>query len=1249
MNDAFDEGSAMGDEDRPHNQIVESVAEADWHEERDRQSRPIVRTHHAEAQLEAIFEQVLRAYHQNVGHGGANWIGESILDAALVPVAREAFLDADDMPPDHEILQVLEREGMHLLGEGYHVMALAEPANRFVVKYAKHGEAIPPLAPSWEQPRREDWAHDHGVQPEGSLHPAIWQHIRSFEAYGPLVVLSRVYVAESAYAHLNGDERRALERFRSIGIVRSLGSRPRVLRVHYPGDFPDEKRAPDGVLVSVLVVQPLVTPVADAIEREIRAGDLAAARDLKARYTQFMHDLWRHGISHLDFSILNVGITGSGEAERFKIFDPHMGVIEVSGGDREVQDPLPTQGRQSIEGLLRSARDGTRWALWRIQEEAIASPDVSDERAAGAAEVVREFHAASGGIEQGHGAFSLDRFERTWRQRGSHGINTVVHAQLWTLSTHPICRLLHSILAAPAPDTVYDRVLLVLGMNDERPLGQFRAGLKVYRDRPLIVITNVSDGAPKLVKHWGRLRLPPEVDVQNDPAIHYHLRDLFTGEMYVRSGEDLARHGFVFGLAPYGLHVLQVEDVSVQDLAVESALVAHRDVSEFLTNCTKRMGVVGDVHGEVDALKEILRALGFIDSSGQWFASEGTLVFTGDVGHGRHLQQVFDFIHRLAAQAHSLGGRIVWTLGNHDLYVDREGGQGGEDSLGYRLWPTIREAALHPERHPGLVVSAAYFDHGKLFVHGGILPNVVDIAMREQGARGAEEIASYVNEVFRRALVERERIASRDLPHEIFRIGTSHAKERRLPGEIGYEPAGIFTPDLREMDHYRYHDTLLPQIIGHTASKNGEIRYAPGSWLQRDYIAIDVGRQHGTGNGGLLLTDFGWVAVTPGGPARLVEVAPLFVTLAREAAADEKSPAEPGEAHLRHVLTTFFRAAKSGRRSRGEMQEALVDLSPAQVVALEQFLASIRQMGRCVVVTDLDEMLTAFSGGDLEHSTIEVLADYLAAGGVLVFNTGAPFDRFYYRLLRPLIVELGPRSRVLANVLLVLSGGNEIYIFQDGAYRLVSRSTGAAKAAGFDGLVRLSRERRYPSVPELDPETMVYLGRSSGPAGIDSAMAGRVGLVINVGDAMLDTPAQPIINLHRGYLRTIDLIVAASAALKASGRSTVPEAPPDVGDTVLWTFERKDFPANRRLRVRVGGSGYVHTGLAHADGSWDPVYNVPLIPLMGGGYEAVLPAGVDRFTFFWTETPWIAGDPGHWERGPSGVSVFRAGVAPAGG
>jgi hypothetical protein len=54
------------------------------------------------------------------------------------------------------------------------------------------------------------------------------------------------------------------------------------------------------------------------------------------------------------------------------------------------------------------------------------------------------------------------------------------------------------------------------------------------------------------------------------------------------------------------------------------------------------------------------------------------------------------------------------------------------------------------------------------------------------------------------------------------------------------------------------------------------------------------------------------------------------------------------------------------------------------------------------------------------------------------------------------------------------------------------------------------------------------------------------------------------------------------------------------------------------------------------------VYNVPLVPVAAGGYEAILPTGVDVFTFFWTEAPWSSGRPGHWERTPGGTPVFRA-------
>jgi hypothetical protein len=316
-------------------------------------------------------------------------------------------------------------------------------------------------------------------------------------------------------------------------------------------------------------------------------------------------------------------------------------------------------------------------------------------------------------------------------------------------------------------------------------------------------------------------------------------------------------------------------------------------------------------------------------------------------------------------------------------------------------------------------------------------------------------------------------------------------------------------------------------------------------------------------------------------------------------------------------------------------------MSPTQVVAVEHILATIRQTGRCVVVTDLAEMLTAFSGGGLEQDTIKVLADYLAAGGVIVFSADIAFDWFYARFLRPLVVELGPRSRLLGSVLLILSGGREIFAFDEGAYRRLASGASRDRSGGFDLLVRLSQERRLQGMPALDPGSAVYIGDSAALGRIDHAMASRVGIVIDVGDAMLGAAGKPIIGLQRGYHRTMDVIAAATAAMRESGRTPLPPAPPEAGDTALWTFERPHFPPGRRVRVRVTGSGFVHAGITGPDGAWDPVYHVPLVPLPEGGYEAVMPSGVNVFTFFWTEAPWTPGHPGHWERGPGGSTVFR--------
>ena len=1196
---------------------------------------------------EAVLEQALTAYYRGEGHGGADAVGPRTLDAWLVPTSRRAFHDSDVLPSDAEVLGAVHACELSFLGEGYHVITLVDTFRRLVVKYAKSDQGFPPLGPADTVPGRGEWSRDHGIVGDGCLHPAIWQHIRAFESYGDLALPSRVYISDDGFRRLNTAERHALARYRSIGIVRSIGNRSIRTRVAYPGDFAEPKRpAADILTMSVVIAQPYVTPLADAMARELHHGNPDRVSHLLDSYANFVRELWLHGVSHLDFSILNVGVSVHRGEDSLVLFDPHMGVIELSPAGPEVRDPLATrpEEQRSLAELLRDARDGSRWALWRIQERAAGTPGIPEDHVAEAAEMVKRFHIATGQVEHGDGLFSHQRFGRTWHRRPIGGINDLAGAHVRQLLVHPLWALIQCVLEQRLGDRVYQRKVPVSAMSNESVLSEFVAGLTVYERHPLLLIANVSGGPARLAKHWGRVVMPGELDIQDDPGICYHFHDLLTGETYVRSGQTLVRQGLVVGLDPGRIHALQVKDIVADDLVLERALVSDLDFSEYLKRCTRRFGVIGDIHGKLEAFKEVLRALGFIDSSGQWFAGNGTLVLTGDVGHGADLREVFDYIHRLSLQAHALGGHIVWTLGNHDLFTDRDGGQGGDDSLGYQLWPAIRDAVLHPSRHPGLAVTAAYFAHEKIFVHGGVLPHIAELPDGQPGRAGARQVVRHINNVFRAAIREHERITTGDLAHPIFQVGTSHIAEPKFPEQEGYIPAGIFTADLRELDYYRFRDEIFPQVVGHTASKAGQIRYSPGSWTRRKFIAIDVGRHTGTGNGGLLLTDFGWVAVTPGGPARLVEASHLLVSLARQAAPDQRQTRADNviQEHLQQKITEYARTARRPRQVAGQRRgKLLVGLPPAQLVALDDFFRSVEHTGRSVVMTDLDDTLTAFFGSDLDDTTVAALADYLDSGGTLVFNTGAPFDWFYARLLRPLIAELVARhgsAGRLAQVLLILAGGNQISVFHQGGYRVISQGQRRDKGDGLNELIRLSHASDL--VAHLDPGQIMYLGDSFGAGGTDRAVAGKVGVVVNVGTRAPDTPGK-FVDLGGGYMRTVDVFTTAAGALQLPGHAPPAASGQQVGDATIWTFKHKDFPALGPVRVRVGASGYVHAGLTQANGRWAPVYDIPLIPTPDGAFEAVLPPDVDAFTFFWTEAPATPGHPGHWERQEQGGRIFR--------
>ncbi|MEM9596391.1 MAG: metallophosphoesterase [Acidobacteriota bacterium] len=81
-----------------------------------------------------------------------------------------------------------------------------------------------------------------------------------------------------------------------------------------------------------------------------------------------------------------------------------------------------------------------------------------------------------------------------------------------------------------------------------------------------------------------------------------------------------------------------------------------------------RIVAVADIHGALDALKEILRETGLIDRRGRWIGGDTTLVQTGDmIDRGADSLATVDFLMDLQREAPQQGGEVIVLLGNHEI------------------------------------------------------------------------------------------------------------------------------------------------------------------------------------------------------------------------------------------------------------------------------------------------------------------------------------------------------------------------------------------------------------------------------------------------------------------------------------------------------------------------------------------------------------------------------------------------------
>jgi hypothetical protein len=167
-----------------------------------------------------------------------------------------------------------------------------------------------------------------------------------------------------------------------------------------------------------------------------------------------------------------------------------------------------------------------------------------------------------------------------------------------------------------------------------------------------------------------------------------------------------------------------------------------RDPS-FQLPAVERIVAIGDVHGDVSALRAALRLGGAIDEAGKWVGKSLVVVQTGDqLDRGDDEPQIIDLLARLRGEAQLSGGAVHVLNGNHEVmnvqtdfrYVTPDGfhdfSGGHPDALHQQLTANVpleqrgRTAAFLPggEVARKLSVQPIAIQIGdNVFVHGGVL------------------------------------------------------------------------------------------------------------------------------------------------------------------------------------------------------------------------------------------------------------------------------------------------------------------------------------------------------------------------------------------------------------------------------------------------------------------------------------------------------------------------------------------------
>ncbi len=226
---------------------------------------------------------------------------------------------------------------------------------------------------------------------------------------------------------------------------------------------------------------------------------------------------------------------------------------------------------------------------------------------------------------------------------------------------------------------------------------------------------------------------------------------------------------------------------------------------------------VGDVHGELGALREIFRHAGILGDQGQWVGGSAVLVQTGDIiDRGPDSVGVYKLLEKLQLEAPRTGGAVVRLLGNHELML-MQGDRYPTDVSDRRNF----RRALEHDVLAGKV-RGAYAGQGYLFTHAGVRSEMREHLLKGQRVGEDEDITQILADKINSILVEA--VKTKIFSDRIFQVDEGYERDCAVGGI--FWTRGVFSSA---------NASKVPQVFGHTIEK--EIRRSPSERR----VDIDIG------------------------------------------------------------------------------------------------------------------------------------------------------------------------------------------------------------------------------------------------------------------------------------------------------------------------------------------------------------------------------------------------------------------------